>query len=828
MTDSNNTPPEDENIEGIAASPPDVEDEDSTGDLWLDQLLSEGILKGMARPELAQACLAAFMIVAIGWIVYSSTATSPFLLGDQDTIVNNSAMHQLATTSLDWNDQIRPISAMSFALNWSFGDGTPYFFQVSQILIHLLNALLVFLLCRRLVPDARSQAVPLIAGLLFAVHPLAAYAVNTLTERDILLATFFMLSSLVLFLKAAESDQVNWFRVIGSLVCFSLAWACGAWTWVLPLLMLTFVIAVHGWASLKRLALPITLFIPVTILLLLPETLLHDVAVEGRLTTEMLFRDATHLTDSFRAIVLPGAEPWTYLPNTDSTDMPLILTALFVIGFATLLRFPRVAVLFLWPALITMATGTGLRSESFNNVHSYPVLIGAVFVIPILLNALTQVTLRTATGIATASAITFCCGITHARNMDWKDEVYFWSRANEECSKCFEPLLRLAQAYETEGDHFATPPAEGSSDQRDRAPRSWEAAERFYRHADEIEPGLGAHRQAFALVQYNLGKRDEAIATMKEAVGENPTNLDAIRSLASWHSERYPVSRDAADLRNAVTYLQRLDATQSLTDADRLVWATSAYQLGVYTVAAARIQQIQDSEIRSQSVALQRRLNPQLNEIGSHTKAFNDAIARKASLPEILRLRTTQYISEGNFAMARYFGEEVVRLTRNADAQDWYALARSNFLLGEWDTFVAHWNPPAQFAEPWVNLAKQSAAQEQWALALQALLEHPYPVASENLRSEALLALGGIALELDNREQAVRIYQQTAQENPTRPEPWLALADIAIEANQTAALRDMLREAESRGALPEEIQSRRDKAGIEASPVDLLKPSTIQ
>jgi len=51
-------------------STPRHSEEESTGDPWLDELLSEGILKGHARLGLAQACLAAFVIVAVGWMTF--------------------------------------------------------------------------------------------------------------------------------------------------------------------------------------------------------------------------------------------------------------------------------------------------------------------------------------------------------------------------------------------------------------------------------------------------------------------------------------------------------------------------------------------------------------------------------------------------------------------------------------------------------------------------------------------------------------------------------------------------------------------------------------
>jgi hypothetical protein len=70
--------------------------------------------------------------------------------------------------------QTRPLTFFSFHWNYLAGGGAPYGFHVVNLLLHVCNSILVYLIGRRILQGSLA----LLAGLLFAIHPLQTQAVN--------------------------------------------------------------------------------------------------------------------------------------------------------------------------------------------------------------------------------------------------------------------------------------------------------------------------------------------------------------------------------------------------------------------------------------------------------------------------------------------------------------------------------------------------------------------------------------------------------------------------------------------------------------------------
>ncbi|HEY3177067.1 MAG TPA: tetratricopeptide repeat protein [Candidatus Polarisedimenticolia bacterium] len=99
------------------------------------------------------------------------------------------------------NELYRPVAIASLALNARvLGDG-PVSLHAVNILLHSLNALMVYLLIRKLFD---RPILALIAALIFAVHPIATEAVAAVAGRADLLATFFLLAASLLGLVACR------------------------------------------------------------------------------------------------------------------------------------------------------------------------------------------------------------------------------------------------------------------------------------------------------------------------------------------------------------------------------------------------------------------------------------------------------------------------------------------------------------------------------------------------------------------------------------------------------------------------------------------------
>jgi Tfp pilus assembly protein PilF len=115
------------------------------------------------------------------------------------------------------NNLYRPLTQLSFAANWSASGGAPPAFHLTNIVLHAITAALVYLLARRLLGPWPG----LVAGLLFAVHPVHVEAVANLVGRAEVLAALFSIVAVLAYLKDGElaeaGDDKSWRRYLTSL-----------------------------------------------------------------------------------------------------------------------------------------------------------------------------------------------------------------------------------------------------------------------------------------------------------------------------------------------------------------------------------------------------------------------------------------------------------------------------------------------------------------------------------------------------------------------------------------------------------------------------------
>ena len=109
----------------------------------------------------------------------------------------------------------RPMGFVLHAADWSAAGPDPWHFHLTNVLIHALNSVLVFLIARELSP--KTIAAPL-AGLLFALHASNHEAVVWISARFDLLATAFSLAAIWL--------TMRWPARSGSTIAAALLFLC--------------------------------------------------------------------------------------------------------------------------------------------------------------------------------------------------------------------------------------------------------------------------------------------------------------------------------------------------------------------------------------------------------------------------------------------------------------------------------------------------------------------------------------------------------------------------------------------------------------------------
>jgi tetratricopeptide (TPR) repeat protein len=176
-------------------------------------------------------------VVALATLaIYGSILGAPFLLDDIGSIVDNPTLHSLASALVPRADiplSGRPLANLSFALNYAVGGDAPWGYRLVNALLHCLNVGLVYGLLRRCLCSqqlpvwlrANGPGLSAAVSLLWAVHPLQTEAIAYVTQRTELLASLFILLTLLASLRAlGESNPRRW-QLMAAVACL-LGGAC--------------------------------------------------------------------------------------------------------------------------------------------------------------------------------------------------------------------------------------------------------------------------------------------------------------------------------------------------------------------------------------------------------------------------------------------------------------------------------------------------------------------------------------------------------------------------------------------------------------------------
>ncbi|MGP8214094.1 MAG: tetratricopeptide repeat protein [Bacteroidia bacterium] len=130
-----------------------------------------------------------------------------------------------------------PLTMLSLAINYNFSGLSPGFYHITNLFIHICNALLVYVFIKKLTGDIRIAA---ITSLLFAIHPLHVESVAWVSERKDVLYAFFYFSALCVYLNYVKAPAVKLYFTVIILYILSLLSKAMAVTLPLVLLLLDY------------------------------------------------------------------------------------------------------------------------------------------------------------------------------------------------------------------------------------------------------------------------------------------------------------------------------------------------------------------------------------------------------------------------------------------------------------------------------------------------------------------------------------------------------------------------------------------------------------
>lgn len=221
------------------------------------------IFSRIPRPGARAILLAVFLIVAFATFGRSiSQGFAPiddsFLIRDNIAIRGITLAHlKLIFTTFDPELYI-PLTLFTFQINYLLSGLHTELYHITNILLHAFNAFFVVLLLEKLL---KQKLLSIAGGLLFLVHPLHTEAVVWLAGRKDLLSTFFVLLSLLFYIRVrerrvvkADTDQVQtgggWYAF--SVLFFLLALLSKVMAATLPIILFLYDLTIEKRAIKKR------------------------------------------------------------------------------------------------------------------------------------------------------------------------------------------------------------------------------------------------------------------------------------------------------------------------------------------------------------------------------------------------------------------------------------------------------------------------------------------------------------------------------------------------------------------------------------------------
>jgi tetratricopeptide (TPR) repeat protein len=165
-------------------------------------------------------------ICVLTFICFRYSLHNQFTNWDDDVYISNdqyikalnpSNIKTIFTEDITKNNY-HPLCMLSLALNYHFTQLEPATYYLTNILIHIANVILVFLLlsqvCARLkIEEQGALFIASFGAMWFGIHPMHVESVSWIAERKDVLYTFFYLAGLITYLKYSEENKQKWYWI---------------------------------------------------------------------------------------------------------------------------------------------------------------------------------------------------------------------------------------------------------------------------------------------------------------------------------------------------------------------------------------------------------------------------------------------------------------------------------------------------------------------------------------------------------------------------------------------------------------------------------------
>jgi protein O-mannosyl-transferase len=382
------------------------------------------------------------VLACVVFEVYGRALHGPFLYDDFSLPFYKPRFPTEAFSA--WTAGVRPLLMFSYWVNFQLSGADTYSYHILNLILHLVNSSVVFLIVRRILGCEQIErwqldTLSVFAAALFLLHPVQTESVAYIAGRSEALSAFFLLCAFTVFLYRS-SPSIDWRRSALIFILFACALASKEHTAVLPILLL---ITDLFWSSEQRISAVRRnwrLYLPILCGGLLATGLIWmeinaSTSVGDRTGVNWLTYATTECRVLFlylRLLLIPVGQnldhdvPWSSSRFELGTFIPLLgIMILATIAWRLRKRFPVGSYGFLIFLLLLTPTSSFIPIKDAVAEHRlYLPMLGLVLVACEFLLHLCR---ERRTTVAVASALIVAAAIvTYHRNRVWASEAALW------------------------------------------------------------------------------------------------------------------------------------------------------------------------------------------------------------------------------------------------------------------------------------------------------------------------------------------------------------------------------------------------------------------
>ncbi len=336
-----------------------------------------------------------------------------------------------------------------------------------------------------------------------------------------------------------------------------------------------------------------------------------------------------------------------------------------------------------------------------------------------------------------------------------------------------------------------------------------------WRLRDADSPEASSARRVLGkrlLVAGQYADAAELLAPFLESAPFDPAGFDAALALA----RAAEVQGQLAQVADYYAFARRRDALP-LDDAVR--YGTALMRLGNITGAAMQFARLEELEEGSEAATHKTQAINAYNAAQAQLNAGRELIQEDpGDVLGYIAMAEGDLLS-GNGLRAFYW----LALTLRRDETQTRAWELLGAIFSQHDhaeQFVSQWGALKTPGDPsWLRLARQAALFQAWDGARTFAAQF---VTEKTPTAEEFVAV--FAMEMRRFSVARDWLEKATEARPDRYEPWLALTDIALAAQQAEEARQLLEEAQERNAPEEELEKRKARIQGDAPLPDEAQP----